>query len=83
MGPRVQQHGANFQQQTANYQQNGSFGASAGDNYVGPMTGASPDMGQPREGRQLEMFSRKVFVGGLPPDIDQGEGNAHDLTTCI
>lgn len=24
-----------------------------------------------------ERFSRKVFVGGLPPDIDEGESHAH------
>ena len=23
----------------------------------------------------LETYSRKVFVGGLPPDIDQGQSN--------
>ena len=26
-------------------------------------------------GNNGERFSRKVFVGGLPPDIDEGEGN--------
>lgn len=25
------------------------------------------------KGQQSEVYSRKVFVGGLPPDIDQGE----------
>ena len=29
-----------------------------------------------RQGAQGETYSRKVFVGGLPPDIDQGE-NGH------
>lgn len=24
-------------------------------------------------GERIEHFSRKVFVGGLPPDIDEGE----------
>ena len=27
-------------------------------------------------GNNGERFSRKVFVGGLPPDIDEGEGRA-------
>lgn len=24
------------------------------------------------QGERIERFSRKVFVGGLPPDIDEG-----------
>lgn len=26
-----------------------------------------------QNGERIERFSRKVFVGGLPPDIDEGE----------
>jgi hypothetical protein len=25
------------------------------------------------QGERIERFSRKVFVGGLPPDIDEGK----------
>ncbi|KAJ7983425.1 hypothetical protein DPEC_G00378710 [Dallia pectoralis] len=32
----------------------------------------SPDRCQ--NGEQMERYSRKVFVGGLPPDIDEGTG---------
>ena len=28
-----------------------------------------------QNGERIERFSRKVFVGGLPPDIDEGEDN--------
>lgn len=27
-----------------------------------------------QNGERMERYSRKVFVGGLPPDIDEGEG---------
>lgn len=63
-----QQQATNYQQQTANY--SGASALGGGDSYIGSMggvAGASPDLA-PRE-----MFSRKVFVGGLPPDIDQGK----------
>lgn len=33
--------------------------------------GASP--GSQPGGDRIERYSRKVFVGGLPPDIDEGE----------
>jgi cytoplasmic polyadenylation element-binding protein len=26
-----------------------------------------------QNGERIERFSRKVFVGGLPPDIDEGK----------
>lgn len=32
----------------------------------------SPTRGQ--NGERMERYSRKVFVGGLPPDIDEGRG---------
>lgn len=28
---------------------------------------------QHQNGERVERYSRKVFVGGLPPDIDEGE----------
>ena len=37
-----------------------------------------PGLGSPhcfphQNGERVERYSRKVFVGGLPPDIDEGE----------
>lgn len=29
-----------------------------------------------QNGERVERYSRKVFVGGLPPDIDEGIGTA-------
>ena len=29
------------------------------------------------QGERIERFSRKVFVGGLPPDIDEGKFKMH------
>lgn len=29
-----------------------------------------------QNGERVERYSRKVFVGGLPPDIDEGIGNS-------
>lgn len=29
-----------------------------------------------QNGERVERYSRKVFVGGLPPDIDEGEASA-------
>ena len=31
----------------------------------------------------LETYSRKVFVGGLPPDIDQGQSNPPQLPPLV
>lgn len=36
----------------------------------------SPNCYPHQNGERIERFSRKVFVGGLPPDIDEGEGDA-------
>lgn len=39
------------------------------------MVGGSPARSSPTSGGSepsTERFSRKVFVGGLPPDIDEG-----------
>lgn len=33
----------------------------------------SPNCYPHQNGERIERFSRKVFVGGLPPDIDEGE----------
>lgn len=45
-----------------------------------------PNMNSPARGspnpqtvERMERFSRKVFVGGLPPDIDEGEYTIHFL----
>lgn len=35
----------------------------------------SPNCYPHQNGERIERFSRKVFVGGLPPDIDEGEDN--------
>lgn len=35
--------------------------------------GGSPARSSPHSSDNGERFSRKVFVGGLPPDIDEGE----------
>lgn len=51
------------------------FIGTAADTYVGATT---PDPA--REGGQTEVYSRKVFVGGLPPDIDQG---IVDVIFCV
>lgn len=32
-----------------------------------------------QNGERIERFSRKVFVGGLPPDIDEGKGKTQWL----
>ena len=32
----------------------------------------SPSQGSPNSQERIEHYSRKVFVGGLPPDIDEG-----------
>lgn len=32
-----------------------------------------------QNGERIERFSRKVFVGGLPPDIDEGELEANEV----
>ena len=33
-------------------------------------------------GERIERFSRKVFVGGLPPDIDEGERRKSITQSC-
>lgn len=43
------------------------MGSIPGGVPAGVPAGNPPDMSS-----RTEMFSRKVFVGGLPPDIDQG-----------
>lgn len=40
----------------------------------------SPHCYPHQNGERIERFSRKVFVGGLPPDIDEGSANCH---ACI
>lgn len=36
---------------------------------------SSPPHSSPNSGlERIERYSRKVFVGGLPPDIDEGKG---------
>lgn len=35
----------------------------------------SPNCYPHQNGERIERFSRKVFVGGLPPDIDEGEND--------
>lgn len=50
-----------------------------------------PNMNSPARGspnpqtvERMERFSRKVFVGGLPPDIDEGECSIHFLRcSCV
>lgn len=39
----------------------------------------SPNCYPHQNGERIERFSRKVFVGGLPPDIDEGEDNYTSL----
>lgn len=39
----------------------------------------SPNCYPHQNGERIERFSRKVFVGGLPPDIDEGEGERGEL----
>ena len=34
---------------------------------------SSPSQGSPNSQERIEHYSRKVFVGGLPPDIDEGQ----------
>lgn len=34
-------------------------------------------------GERVERYSRKVFVGGLPPDIDEGKGNTKPQTLAL
>lgn len=36
-----------------------------------------------QNGERMERYSRKVFVGGLPPDIDEGEDAVISLHTWI
>lgn len=42
----------------------------------------SPNCYPHQNGERIERFSRKVFVGGLPPDIDEGEGDAASFLGC-
>lgn len=35
---------------------------------------SSPSQVSPNSQGRTENYSRKVFVGGLPPDIDEGQG---------
>ena len=66
---------------------NNKYGSSATaaptEHFIGtaaePFVGATtPDSA--KEGGQTEVYSRKVFVGGLPPDIDQGRV---DVIFCV
>ena len=43
----------------------------------------SPNCYPHQNGERIERFSRKVFVGGLPPDIDEGEGDAAALLEVL
>lgn len=43
----------------------------------------SPNCYPHQNGERIERFSRKVFVGGLPPDIDEGEGGAAAFQDAI
>lgn len=43
----------------------------------------SPNCYPHQNGERIERFSRKVFVGGLPPDIDEGEDNITVFQDCI
>lgn len=40
----------------------------------------SPHCFPHQNGERVERYSRKVFVGGLPPDIDEGKGVNCDET---
>lgn len=37
--------------------------------------GCGPRGSPGSQGERIERFSRKVFVGGLPPDIDEGKND--------
>lgn len=43
----------------------------------------SPNCYPHQNGERIERFSRKVFVGGLPPDIDEGEGEAAAVDALV
>ena len=64
---------------------NQGFGANGGSSQpplsmqMNQMGGVGANFGQSgMPGEKVERFSRKVFVGGLPPDIDEGE-----LSFCV
>lgn len=42
----------------------------------------SPHCFTHQNGERVERYSRKVFVGGLPPDIDEGMFSKDCLETC-
>ncbi|MEQ2182776.1 Cytoplasmic polyadenylation element-binding protein 2 [Goodea atripinnis] len=43
----------------------------------------SPNCYPHQNGERIERFSRKVFVGGLPPDIDEGKDDQNSSTFGI
>ena len=49
------------------------------DDGHGNQGGLGPPCYPHQNGEHLERFSRKVFVGGLPPDIDEGEQSSPPL----
>lgn len=54
------------------------------DGHVDPSL--TPGLNSPtrcQNGERMERYSRKVFVGGLPPDIDEGEDAVISLHTWI
>lgn len=51
------------------------------DGHVDPSL--TPGLNSPtrcQNGERMERYSRKVFVGGLPPDIDEGEDTSQILS---
>jgi len=49
------------------------------DTSVQALTSPSRSSPHSQGSESSERFSRKVFVGGLPPDIDEGSFNIHIL----
>lgn len=45
--------------------------------------GCGPRGSPGSQGERMERFSRKVFVGGLPPDIDEGNCYLLDSSNCF
>lgn len=43
----------------------------------------SPNCYPHQNGERIERFSRKVFVGGLPPDIDEGGVTQQLFRMCL
>lgn len=48
-----------------------------------PGVHGSPNCYPHQNGERIERFSRKVFVGGLPPDIDEGEEDNTSVASSV